>query len=217
MIFYKLIERVTDIPCESTPRTKAQTRSHSTLYILLIIKNQPLIILTWNWRLYKLKQRSWRCIHSFLFLKRSSSLIVRPLLFWRMTTSSTSSTTTAFSSDFTGVLEGSLEAVTCAFAFGTLAPVSLALWTTGYFFWVDVFSGAGFDVRNSFTNWAAAWRASFSASFCFRISALAARCTFRASFASSSAYSLASFSAIYSLASTTLLGEYISILELSLL
>ena len=40
------VEWVTDIPCESTPRTKAQTRSHSTLYILLIIKNQPLIILT---------------------------------------------------------------------------------------------------------------------------------------------------------------------------
>jgi hypothetical protein len=44
-----------------------------------------------------------------------------------MTTSSTFSTTTAFSGDFAGVLEGSLEAVIGAFAFNTFAPVFLAL------------------------------------------------------------------------------------------
>jgi hypothetical protein len=44
-----------------------------------------------------------------------------------MTTSSTFSTTTAFLGDFVGVLEGSLEAITGAFAFGTFALVFLAL------------------------------------------------------------------------------------------
>jgi hypothetical protein len=44
-----------------------------------------------------------------------------------MATSSTSSTTTAFLSDFAEVLEGSLEALIGAFAFGILVLVFLAL------------------------------------------------------------------------------------------
>jgi hypothetical protein len=73
-----------------------------------------------------------------------------------MTTSSTSSTTTAFSGDFAGVLGASLEVITSAFALSTFAPVFLVLWTTGYFFLAGAFGGAGFNVCNSFANCAAA-------------------------------------------------------------
>jgi hypothetical protein len=44
-----------------------------------------------------------------------------------MTTSLTSLTITAFLGDFVGVLKGSLEAITGAFAFNTFALVFLAL------------------------------------------------------------------------------------------
>jgi hypothetical protein len=84
-----------------------------------------------------------------------------------MTTPLTSSTTTAFLGAFVGPFLGDLDRAIDAFAFGTLAPVFFALYTTGCFFFVGDFGGAGFNIYNSCANWAAACFASFSASFCF--------------------------------------------------
>jgi hypothetical protein len=39
-----------------------------------------------------------------------------------------------------------------AFAFGTLAPVFFALYITNYFFFINNFSRAGFNVYNSYIN-----------------------------------------------------------------
>jgi hypothetical protein len=90
----------------------------------------------------------------------------------------TSSTTTAFLGAFVGPFLGDLDRAIGAFAFSTLALVFFALYTTGCFFFVGNFGGARFDIYNSYTNWAIACFASFSASFCFQISTLAARYTF---------------------------------------
>jgi hypothetical protein len=132
-----------------------------------------------------------------------------------MTTSLTSSTTIAFAGAFVGVFFNILGRIIGAFAFGTLALVFLALWTTSAFFYAGVFGGAGFNICSSFTNWATAWRSSFLACFCFQTSVLAACCTFRASFALSSACSYASLASIYSLAATTFPSVYILTPELS--
>jgi hypothetical protein len=69
-----------------------------------------------------------------------------------MTTPLTSSTTTAFSGAFAGPFLGDLDREIGAFAFGTLALVFFVLCTTGCFFFVSDFGGAGFDVRNSCAN-----------------------------------------------------------------
>jgi hypothetical protein len=95
-----------------------------------------------------------------------------------MTTPLTSSTTTAFLGAFVGPFLGDLDRAIGAFTFGTLAPVFFALYTTSCFFFIGDFGGAGFNICNSYANWAAACFASFSASFCFQISALAAHYTF---------------------------------------
>jgi len=69
-----------------------------------------------------------------------------------MTTSLTSSTTIAFAGAFIGVFFSVLDRTIGAFAFGTLALVFLALGTTGAFFCIGVFSGAGFNIYSSFIN-----------------------------------------------------------------
>ena len=79
----------------------------------------------------------------------------------------TSLTTTAFLGAFVGAFFGDLDRAIGAFAFGTLALVFFALYTTNCFFFISDFGGAGFDVYNSYANWATACFASLLASFCF--------------------------------------------------
>jgi hypothetical protein len=69
-----------------------------------------------------------------------------------MTTSLTSLTTTAFSSAFVEAFFSDLDRTIGAFAFGTLALVFFALYTTDYFFFISDFGGAGFNICNSYTN-----------------------------------------------------------------
>jgi len=64
----------------------------------------------------------------------------------------TSSTTTAFLGAFVGPFLGDLDRAIDAFAFGTLALVFFALYTTNYFFFVNDFGGAGFNIYNSCAN-----------------------------------------------------------------
>jgi hypothetical protein len=69
-----------------------------------------------------------------------------------MTTPLTFSTTIAFSGAFIGPFLGDLDKAIGAFAFGTLALVFFALYTTGYFFFVGDFGGARFNIYNFCAN-----------------------------------------------------------------